>query len=143
VKSFRNIQGDHYSTRKLARIVVVMSAGSALLTEHTGISVTLNNVKETDILWDFFRNCYVNSAWKGTGIAPGLEPMQREELDLYLKKYEEGFNPSTLKDVTFTVLKTGVYMERESLLGQILIHTQPRSLLKILAWRLTAERPCS
>jgi len=59
----------------------------------------------------------VHSAWEGTGIGPAFEKAQREELERYIKEFENGANPSMVKHVTFTLLKTGVYMGQDVLIG--------------------------
>jgi hypothetical protein len=112
-QSLKNVSG----IRSMTKISVVMTAGGALLTGYQGVSIALDNVKATDTLWDFFRNCYYHSAWEGTGIGPAFEQAQREEIERYMKEFEAGQSPSMTKHLTFTILKTGVYLGKEALIG--------------------------
>lgn len=102
---------------RMTKFSVVMTAGGAVLMAHQGVTITLNNVKATDTLWDYFRNCYYHAAWEGTGIGPAFEQAQREEIERYMKEFEAGQAPSMAKHVTFTLLKTGVYMGRDAIIG--------------------------
>ncbi len=112
-QSLKNVSG----IRSMTKISVGMTAGGALLTGYQGVSIALDNVKATDTLWDFFRNCYYHSAWEGTGIGPAFEQAQREEIERYMKEFEAGQSPSMTKHLTFTILKTGVYLGKEALIG--------------------------
>lgn len=96
---------------------VIMTAGNAVLIASQGVSITLDNVKATDTLWDYFRNCYYHAFWEGTGIGPAFEQAQREEIDRFTKEVEAGRSPSMTKHVTFTLLKTGVYMGKDAIIG--------------------------
>lgn len=109
----KNISGIN----QLTKISVVMTAGGAVLMAHQGISITLENVKATDTLWDYFKNCYYHAAWEGTGIGPAFEQAEREEIERYLKEYEAGQDPSMVKHVTLTLLKTSAYMGRDAIVG--------------------------
>ncbi|SHO51360.1 tropomyosin [Desulfopila aestuarii] len=109
----KNISGIN----QLSKVSVIMTAGGAVLMAHQGITITLDNVKATDTLWDYFRNCYYHSAWEGTGIGPAFEQAEREEIERYLKEHEAGQDPSMVKHVTLTLLKTSTYMGRDAIVG--------------------------
>lgn len=111
--SVKNLSG----IKQMTKLSVVMTAGGALLMGHEGVQIALKDVKATDTLWDFFRNCYQHAAWEGTGIGPAFDRAQAEELARYMKEFENGANPSMVKHVTFTLLKTGVYMGQDVLIG--------------------------
>ena len=115
--SFKERMKDVSGFNRMTKFSVVMTAGGAVLMAHQGISITLDNVKATDTLWDYFRNCYYHAAWEGTGIGPAFEQAQREEIERYMKEFERGQSPSMTKHLTFTILKTGVYMGRDALIG--------------------------
>ncbi len=100
----------------VAKIPVMVIAGGAIL-GYQGVQITLSEVKATDTLWDFFRNCYYHAAWEGTGIGTAFEQAQSEEIARYLKEFDAGVDPSMTKHVTFTLLKTGVYMGRDMIVG--------------------------
>ena len=101
----------------MTKISVVMTVGAAVLTAHQGITITLENVKATDTLWDYFKNCYYHTAWEGTGIGPAFEKAEQEELERLAKEYESGRDPSIAKHLTFTLLKTGVYLGKDVVIG--------------------------
>ncbi|MDD2926089.1 hypothetical protein [Rhodoferax sp.] len=111
--SVKNLSG----IKQMTKLSVVMTAGGALLMGHEGVQVALNNVKATDTLWDFFKSCYQHAAWEGTGIGPAFDRAQAEELERYMKEFEDGTNPSMAKHVTFTILKSGVYLGQDVLIG--------------------------
>jgi tetratricopeptide (TPR) repeat protein len=115
--SFKQRMKNVSGFNRMTKFSVVMTAGGAVLMAHQGISITLDNVKATDTLWDYFRNCYYHAAWEGTGIGPAFEQAQREEIERYMKEFEQGQSPSMVKHVTFTMLKTGVYMGRDAIIG--------------------------
>ena len=115
--SFKDRMKNVSGFNRMTKFSVVMTAGGAVLMAHQGISITLDNVKATDTLWDYFRNCYYHAAWEGTGIGPAFEQAQREEIERYMKEFEHGQSPSMTKHLTFTILKTGVYMGRDALIG--------------------------
>lgn len=117
--SFKERMKDVSGFNRMTKFSVIMTAGSAVLMAHQGISITLDNVKATDTLWDYFRNCYYHAAWEGTGIGPAFEQAQREEIERYMKEFELGQSPSMAKHLTFTILKTGVYMGRDALIGML------------------------
>jgi tetratricopeptide (TPR) repeat protein len=100
----------------VTKIPVMAIAGGALL-GYQGVQISLSDVKATDTVWDFIRNCYYHAAWEGTGIGTAFEQAQREEIERYLKEFETGADPSMTKHVTFTLLKTGVYLGRDMIIG--------------------------
>lgn len=109
----KNLSGWNATTK----MSVAMTVGGAIVIGYQGVTITLNDVKATDTLWDFFRNAYYHAAWEGTGIGPAFEQAQREELERYMKEFESKADPSMVKHITFTVLKTGVYMGRDMIIG--------------------------
>ena len=115
--SFKDRMKNVSGFNRMTKFSVVMTAGGAVLMAHQGISITLDNVKATDTLWDYFRNCYYHAAWEGTGIGLAFEQAQREEIERYMKEFEHGQSPSMTKHLTFTILKTGVYVGRDALIG--------------------------
>lgn len=115
--SFKGGMKNASGINGMTKLSVVMTAGGALLTAYQGVSITLDNVKATDTLWDYFKNCYYHAAWEGTGIGPAFEQAQREEIERYMKEFEAGQSPNMAKHVTFTMLKTGVYMGRDAIIG--------------------------
>jgi len=115
--SFKNAAKNISGIKSVTKLSVAMTAGGAILMAHQGITITLDNVKATDTLWDFISNCVAHSAWEGTGIGPAFEQAQQEELERYEKEYEAGQDPSMVKSVTFTILKTGTYMGKDVILG--------------------------
>ncbi|HKK32759.1 MAG TPA: hypothetical protein VJ934_04270 [Desulfomicrobiaceae bacterium] len=115
--SFKNSAKRISGLNQVTKLSVVMTAGGAMLMAHQGITITLDNVKATDTLWDYFKNCYYHAAWEGTGIGPAFEQAQREEIERYLKEHEAGQAPSMVKHVTLTLLKTGTYMGRDAVIG--------------------------
>jgi tetratricopeptide (TPR) repeat protein len=117
--SFKNRMKNVTGINRMTKFSVFMSVGSAVIIGHQGVTITLNNVKATDTLWDYFRNCYYHSAWEGTGIGPAFEQAQREEIERYMKEFEAKQSPSMVKHVTFTLLKTGTYMGRDALIGML------------------------
>ncbi len=104
------------ATKVVTKIPVMAIAGGAFL-GYQGVQISLTDVKATDTLWDFIRNCYYHAAWEGTGIGTAFEQAQREEIERYLKEFDAGADPSMTKHVTFTLLKTGVYMGRDMIIG--------------------------
>jgi hypothetical protein len=117
-RHYKQLEGMADSIGNLSKVaVVVMSAGEALLIAHQGVSTTIKNTKATDTMWDYFRNCYYHAAWEGTGIGPAFEQAQQEELIRYTQEYEQGQDPSMVKHITFTLLKTGVYMGKDAVIG--------------------------
>ncbi|MEW6466861.1 MAG: tetratricopeptide repeat protein, partial [Pseudomonadota bacterium] len=98
------------------KIPVMAIAGGAIL-GYQGVQIALTDVKATDTVWDFIRNCYYHAAWEGTGIGTAFERAQREEIERYLKEFDAGRDPSMAKHVTFTLLKTGVYLGEDMIIG--------------------------
>ena len=115
--SFKESIKDLSGFNRMTKLSVVMTAGGALLMAHRGVSITLDNVKATDTLWDYFKNCYYHAVWEGTGIGPAFEQAEREEIERYMREFEAGQDPSMVKHITFTMLKTGVYMGRDAIIG--------------------------
>jgi len=112
-----------------ARIKVVMTAGQAVMMGKAGYEMTIKNVKPNDTTWGFVKKMYKNSLWYGSGVGTAYEQAEREEIDLFKKKIAAGESPAIHKQVTLTILKTGAYMGRDSILGII---TLPGSL--IIGW---------
>jgi tetratricopeptide (TPR) repeat protein len=115
--SFKDRMKNVTGINRMTKFSVFMTVGSAVIIGHQGVTITLNNVKATDTLWDYFRNCYYHAAWEGTGIGPAFEQAQREEIERYMKEFEANQSPSMVKHVTFTLLKTGTYLGRDALIG--------------------------
>ncbi|GAB4398221.1 MAG: hypothetical protein OHK0048_09140 [Rhodoferax sp.] len=115
--AFKNAAHDLSGLKQMTKVSVVMTAGGALLMGHEGVQAALKDVKATDTVWDFIKNVYLHAGWEGTGIGPAFERAQAEELARYLKEFENGADPSMVKHVTFTILKTGVYMGQDVLIG--------------------------
>ena len=102
-------------------VSVAMTAGSAVLMGHTGVSITLKNVKATDTYWDYVKNVYWHSFWEGTGIGPAFEEAQQDELKEYLKVLQKNPGASAQKHITLTVLKTPYLMGRDVIFGIVYI----------------------
>lgn len=117
--SFKDRMKNVTGINRMTKLSVFMTVGSAVIIGHQGVTITLNNVKATDTLWDYFRNCYYHAAWEGTGIGPAFEQAQREEIERYMKEFEAKQSPSMVKHVTFTLLKTGTYMGRDAIIGML------------------------
>lgn len=115
--AFKNSAQDLSGIKQMTKVSVVMTAGGALLMGHEGVKAALNDVKATDTVWDFIKNVYVHAGWQGTGIGPAFERAQAEELARYIKEFESGADPSMVKHVTFTLLKSGVYLGQDVLIG--------------------------
>lgn len=115
--AFKNTARDLSGIKQLTKVSVVMTAGGALLMGHEGVKVALTEVKATDTVWDFVKNVYIHAGWEGTGIGPAFDRAQAEELARYMKEFENGANPSMVKHVTFTILKSGVYLGKDVLIG--------------------------
>ncbi len=115
--AFKSAARDLSGVKQLTKVSVVMTAGGALLMGHEGVKAALNDVKATDTVWDFVKNVYIHAGWEGTGIGPAFDRAQAEELARYMKEFENGANPSMVKHVTFTILKSGVYLGQDVLIG--------------------------
>ena len=109
----KNLSGLNATTKFSA----VMTAGGAVLIGYQGVQIALTEVKADDTFLDFLKNVYYHAAWEGTGLGPAFEGAQQEEIDKYTKAILEGKDPSMFKHVTFTILKTGVYMGKDAIIG--------------------------
>jgi tetratricopeptide (TPR) repeat protein len=115
--AFKEAAKDLSGFNATTKVSVVMTAGGALLIGYQGVQIALSDVKATDTVWDFVKNVYIHAGWEGTGIGPAFEEAQKEELDRYMKEIMAGRDPSMFKHVTFTILKTGIYMGKDALIG--------------------------
>ncbi len=115
----------------MTKVKVVMTVGGALLIGKTGYDISIANVKPDDTLLDWFANMYKNALWYGTGIGTAYEQAEAEELERYHKEFAGGQDPSLVKHITVTLLKTGTYMGRDAIIGLIYL---PDAIAQALSW---------
>ena len=115
--AFKEAAKDLSGFNATTKLSAVMTAGGAVLIGYQGVQIALTEVKANDTFLDFLKNVYIHAGWEGTGMGPAFEGAQKEEIDKYMKEIMAGRDPSMFKHVTFTILKTGVYMGQEALIG--------------------------
>ena len=115
--AFKEAAKDLSGFNATTKFSAVMTAGGAILIGYQGVQIALTEVKADDTFLDFLKNVYIHAGWEGTGLGPAFEGAQKEEIDKYMKEIMAGRDPSMFKHITFTILKTGVYMGQEAIIG--------------------------
>ena len=115
--AFKEAAKDLSGFNATTKFSVAMTAAGAVVIGYQGVQIALTEVKADDTFLDFLRNVYYHAGWEGTGLGPAFESAQKEEIDKYMKEIMAGRDPSMFKHITFTILKTGVYMGQEAIIG--------------------------
>ena len=119
-RSLRQAAGsaaEGVATAEGMQLKAVMSVGTVILIGHTGVEITLHDVKPDDTLFDYFKNVYKNSLWYGTGVGAPYEKAEKEEIEMMNQELSRGEERSFGMHTGRIIVKTGMYMGKDVVVG--------------------------